>query len=67
LSPYVSCEENEVFGIQSQGLTYKWAQKARVLHCTMLERITMDKHSGLFCLFIIYEENKYCHRVHIHI
>ncbi len=29
-------------------LTWEWAQKARVLHYTRLERIYGDKHSSLF-------------------
>ncbi len=29
-------------------VTFEWAQKVRVLHCTRLERFSKDKHSSLF-------------------
>ncbi len=39
-------------------VTYKEAQKALVLHYTMVERLARDKHSFSLGSFVIYEENK---------
>jgi hypothetical protein len=38
-------------------VTYEWAQKARVLQYTRLERLARDKHSILLGPFIGYIEN----------
>ncbi len=67
LGPLVLYEENEVVQIQFQGpcsqhfiffLIYEWAQYARVLHHTRLERLASEKHSSLLCPLLSYEENK---------
>jgi len=39
-------------------LTDEWAQKARVLHYTKLERVSRDKDSCLLSPFARYEENE---------
>jgi hypothetical protein len=39
-------------------VTYKWAQSARVLFNTKLERFDKDKYSSLGDPFISYEENE---------
>ncbi len=39
-------------------VTYHWAQKARVLHYTRLERLARGKHSSLLDPFVSYEENE---------
>ncbi len=39
-------------------LTYKWAQQARVLHRTRMERVDGNKHSSSFGPFVSYEENE---------
>ncbi len=67
LRPFMSYEENIVLWIWLDGLysqqfiffiTFKWAQKARVLHYTRLERLVKEKCSTLLKQFIIYKENK---------
>ncbi len=66
LRPFMSYEENIVLSIWLQGsysqqfiffITFKWAQKARVLQYTMLERLFKEKHSSLLSPFMSYEEN----------
>jgi hypothetical protein len=37
---------------------YEWAQYARVLHITWLERLYRNKHSSLLGPFVSYNENK---------
>jgi hypothetical protein len=37
-------------------VTYKLAQKARVLHNTRLKRLAGEKHSNLLVQFVSYEE-----------
>ncbi len=39
-------------------ITYKWAQKARGLDSTSLERFAKDKQSSLLCSIISNGENK---------
>jgi hypothetical protein len=67
LDSFVSYEEIGVLWILSQGLcskhymffiTYKWAQWARVLHYTRLERFATDKRSSLLGPPVSYEESE---------
>jgi hypothetical protein len=37
--------------------TYRWVQKAAVLHYTRLERLAGDKHISKLSPFLSYEEN----------
>ncbi len=39
-------------------VTNKWAQKARMLQYTRLERLPVDKHSSLLGSLVSYEENE---------
>ncbi len=39
--------------------TFKWAQKARVLHNTKLQFLSRDKHSSLLGPFVSDEENEF--------
>jgi hypothetical protein len=39
-------------------VTYEWAQQARVLHFTRLERLVRDKYSISLGPFLSYEENE---------
>jgi hypothetical protein len=39
--------------------TFKWTQKARVLHNTKLEFLSRDKHSNLLGPFVCDKENEY--------
>jgi hypothetical protein len=47
-----------LFTIHFFFVTSEWAQKARVLHFTWLERLTKDKNPRLLGPFIHYEENE---------
>jgi hypothetical protein len=38
-------------------VTYKWAQKARMLRYPLLERLAWDKHFSLLYPILSYEEN----------
>ncbi len=66
LDPFVSCENNSVVNMTSGTIsttllffaTYEWAQKVRVLHYTVLERLARDNHSSLLDPFVICKENK---------
>jgi hypothetical protein len=67
VDPFVSNEENKVLWKRPQWLylqslfffiTCKWAQSARVLHYTRLEKLARDKHSSLVDPFVSNEENK---------
>ncbi len=66
-SPFVRYDKNEYLWILLLRLyyqhfifsvTYKWAQKARVLHNTKPERLAKDNHSNLFSPFVSYDENE---------
>jgi hypothetical protein len=39
-------------------ITYKWAQEARVLHSTCLEKLSRAKHSNLLGPFVSCEGNE---------
>jgi hypothetical protein len=39
-------------------VTYKWTLQAKSLHFSRLDRLAMDKRSGLLGPFVHYEENK---------
>ncbi len=53
-----SCEQGPYSQHSIFFITYESAQKARVFHNTMLERLTSDKHSNLLGQFLSYEENE---------
>jgi hypothetical protein len=36
-------------------LNYEWAQEAVMLHCTMLKRLSNDKHSSLLDPLVSFE------------
>ncbi len=63
LGVFVSYYENVTFRLLPQGpysqhliviLTYKWAQYARVLHYTMIKKLSGDKHASLLGAFVGY-------------
>jgi hypothetical protein len=66
LGLFISCNENGILCIWDLGtysqhfiffVTYDWAQQARMLDYTWLEKLARDEHSSFLGPFISFEES----------